>query len=296
MSSQNAGAGRKLLSVIVFSLFAALAGFLVYEYTPFFKTPGRDADSMSGTHKIDKGALIANLEKKIRAIPANDVAANLDGYKRLLNLAPGNIRYKQKVDYYTARLKQTAPEEKTASAVREYIKIGFPAPRVLDRPDDGQMLGRVESGILVEILDKTVVASGSLITDWYQIKYGSRTGWISKLGTSGNIMAQPLQPEKTAAPRKKAAGPGPWEKLAATMIEDYGGKIISIDRLDIEESHFSLYTGMNPEQVRQTCENIGYYIRNSTGESPAVVVFIDGIPVARAESAGTKYQATLITK
>ena len=88
----------------------------------------------------------------------------------------------------------------------------------------------------------------------------------------------------------------PWEKLAATMIDDYGGKIISIDRLDITESHFSLYSGMNPEQLSQTCENIGYYIRNSTGESPVVVSFIDKIPVAKAEPIGTKYQAKLITQ
>ena len=80
------------------------------------------------------------------------------------------------------------------------------------------------------------------------------------------------------------------------MIEDYGGKIISIDRLDISESHFTLYSGMSPEQVRRTCEHIGYYIRNTTGESPVIVAYIDRVPVARAESAGTKYQATLITR
>jgi hypothetical protein len=252
---------------------------------------------MQGAHKIDKSALIATLEKKIRAIPAEDAAANLDGYRRLLKLVPGNIRYKQKVDYYSAQLKKSTVTPKSKTRVTGYIKVGYPSPRVLDHPEIGQMLGRVESGSLVEVLDSTVLAVGSLPTVWYQIKFGKQTAWLSKLGTTGDIIAQPAAPDKASAAGKRPAElMSPWEKLAATMMDDYGGKIISIDRLDISESHFSLYSGMNPEQVRQTCENIGYYIRNSTGESPVVVTFIDNIPVARAEPAGTKYQAKLITR
>lgn len=251
---------------------------------------------MSGAHKIDKDALITTLEKKIRSIPAEDLAANLDGYERLLKLVPGNIRYKQKVGYYSARLKEAAVVKKPRTVVSGYIKVGYPAPRVLDYPETGQMLGRVDSGSLVEVLDSTVLAAGSLPTIWYQIRFGKQTAWLSKLGTTGDIIAKPVSPDKTADTGKATDEVSPWENLAATMIDDYGGKIISIDRLDITESHFSLYNGMNPEQVRQTCENIGYYIRNSTGESPVVVVFIDRVPVAKAEPAGTKYQAKLITK
>lgn len=297
MSANKAGTGRKLLSLIVIICFTALAGFIVYEYTPIFKEPRPGGDEMSGVHKIDKSALIAALEKKIRALPAEDAAANLDGYRRLLKLAPGNIRYKQKVDYYNAQLKKPAAVQKPRIPATGYIKVGFPAPRVLDHPETGRMLGRVASGSLVEILDSTVLAAGSLPTVWYQIKYGKQTAWLSKLGTTGDIITKPTKPENVAEAGKKTEdGMSPWEKLAATMIDDYGGKIISIDRLDITESHFSLYSGMNPEQVRQTCENIGYYIRNSTGESPVVVSFIDNIPVAKAEPIGTKYQAILIAK
>jgi hypothetical protein len=297
MSANKAGAGTKFLSLIGILFFTALAGFIVYEYTPIFKEPQPGGDEMSGAHKIDKSALIATLEKKIRAIPAEDAAANLDGYRRLLTLVPGNVRYKQKVDYYRAQLKKSAGAKKYSARVTGYIKVGYPSPRVLDHPETGQMLGRVASGSLVEVLDSTVLAAGSLPTVWYQIKFGKQTAWLSKLGTTGDIIAQPAAPANTAEAGKKTADSmGPWEKLAATMIDDYGGKIISIDRLDITESHFSLYHGMNPEQVRQTCENIGYYIRNSTGESPVVVTFIDHIPVAKAEPAGTKYQAKLITK
>ncbi len=297
MSASKAGVGRKFLSLIGILFFTALAGFIVYEYTPIFKEPQPGDEEMSGTHKIDKSALIATLEKKVRSIPTEDVAANLDGYRRLLNLAPGNIRYKQKIDYYRAQLKKPATTQKPKAPVPGYIKVGYPAPRVLDHPETGQMLGRVDSGSLVEVLDSTVLAAGSLPTVWYQIRFGKQTAWLSKLGTTGDIITRPDVPATAAAAEKKPTGTlSPWEKLAATMIDDYGGKILSIDRLDITESHFSLYTGMNPEQVRQTSENIGYYIRNSTGESPVVVTFIDNIPVAKAEPAGTKYQARLITK
>jgi hypothetical protein len=296
MSANGAGSGRKFLSLLGILFFAALAGLLVYEYTPLFKTSHPGGDDRSGVHKIDKGALIANLEKKIRGIPAEDAAGNLDGYQRLLKLAPGNIRYRQKVDYYRARLNQSAGEKKTASGVTGYIKVGYPAPRVLDHPETGQMVGRVDAGSLVEVLDATVLAAGSLKTTWYQIRFGSQTAWLSELGTTGDIVVKPDSPDKVTGTAKPADGLTPWEKVAATMLDDYGGKIISIDRLDITESHFSLYNGMTPEQVRQTCENIGYYIRNSTGTSPDIVVFVDRIPVARAQSAGTKYLAKLITK
>ena len=140
------------------------------------------------------------------------------------------------------------------------------------------------------------VASGSLKTTWYKIRYGGGTAWLSQLGTSGDLITKAPPAKQPAGAGKADSGANPWERLAATMLEDYGGKILSIDRLDLSESHFSLYDGMNPEQVRQTCEHIGYYIRNSTGASPVVVAFINRIPVARAEPAGTKYQAKLIAK
>jgi len=294
MSANGSGAGRKFLSFIIFLLFAGLAGFLIYEYSPLFKaSPEEDT---AGMHKIDKSTLIANLEKKVRRIPAENIAANLEGYRRLLKLAPGNIRYKKKVDYYSARLKKAASADKSKSGMRHYIKVGYPSPRVLDQPENGQMLGRVEAGSLVEVLDTMAVASGSLKTTWYNIRYGAGSAWLSQLGTSGDLIEQAAPARQPAAPGKADSVTNPWERLAATMIEDYGGKIISIDRLDLTESHFSLYDGMSPEQVRQTCENIGYYIRNSTGTSPVIVAFIDRIPVARAEPAGTKYQAKLIAK
>ncbi len=298
MSANKAGPGKKLLFFILFFLFVSLAAFLVYEYSGMFKKdPQTDSSEFAGgVHKIDKSALIANLEKKIRAIPAEDFAANLDGYKRLLKLAPGNSRYRKKIVYYSARLKETGGDDGKRVGIKEYIKVGYPSPRVLTAPETGEMLGRVKSGSLVEIVDLEAVKSTSLKMVWYKIKFGNQEGWISKLGTTGNVIIKTIDPEKAAGDLKPAAGTGPWEKLAATMIADYGGKIISIDRLDIHESHFSLYGGMTAEQVRQTCENIGYYIRNSTGESPVIVAFIGSVPVAKAHPAGTKYQGTLVTE
>ena len=297
MSSRNAETGTGIISLIVILLVASLAGFFVYQYTPIFKKTSSESETGS-VHKIDKSALIADLEKKIRGIPAENVAANLEGYQRLLKLAPENMRYQRKVEYYSARLEERPQTgKKRAPVVRgSYIKVGYPSPRVLGHPETGQMVGRVEAGSLVEVLDSTVIAAGSLPTTWYQIRYGKGTAWLSKLGTTGPLITKPAAAEKTAEEKKPSDERNPWEKLAATMIDDYGGKIVSIDRLDIHESHFSLFDGMTPEQVRQTSENIGYYIRNTTGESPIVVALVSGTPVARAEPAGTKYQAKLITK
>ena len=297
MSANQAGTGKKLLSFILFFLFVSLTAFLVYEYSGLFKKdPQTNSSELAGgAYKIDKSALIANLEKKIRAIPAEDFAANLNGYKRLLKLSPGNSRYRKKVAYYSARLKEAGRDDGKRVGIKQYIKVGYPSPRVLTAPETGEMLGRVNSGSLVEIVDLEAIKSASLKTVWYKIKFGNQEGWISKLGTTGNVIIKTVDPEKAAGDLKPAAGSSPWDKLAATMIDDYGGKIISIDRLDFNESHFSLYSGMNAEQVRQTCENIGYYIRNSTGESPVIVAFIDSVPVAKAHPVGTKYQATLVT-
>jgi len=297
MSANKTGTGTKLLSSIIFILIVSLTAFLVYEYSGVFKKSPQitGPEITGGAHKIDKSALIANLEKKIRAIPAEDFAANLDGYKRLLRLSPGNARYRQKVAYYSDRLNEAGGDDGKRIGIREYIKVGYPSPRVLTAPETGEMMGRVDSGSMVEILDLEAIESASLKMVWYKIEFGKQAGWISQLGTTGNVIIKTIDPEKMAGDTKQAAGTSPWEKLAATMIDDYGGKIISIDRLDINESHFSLSSGMNTEQVRQTCENIGYYIRNTTGESPVIVAFIDNVPVAKAHPAGTKYQGALVT-
>ena len=144
MSANGSGAGRKFLSFIIFLLFAGLVGFLVYEYSPLFKTsPEEDT---AGTHKIDKSSLIANLEKKVRRIPAENIAANLDGYRRLLKLAPGNIRYKKKVDYYSAQMQKAGSADKSKSGMRRYIKVGYPSPpgagSTRQRPDAGPRRSR----------------------------------------------------------------------------------------------------------------------------------------------------------
>ena len=297
MSANGTGTGGKILSVIGVVFFVAMMGLLVHEAVNIFnKETQNPEDEVAGNaYKIDKSILIAKLEREIRAIPAENIAANLAGYKRLLKLSPGNSRYKKKVAYYSTRLKETAGGHGKKIGIREYIKIGYPSPRVLDRPETGEMVGRVDSGSLVEILDLKAIESASLKTVWYKIKFRNQEGWISKLGTTGNVIVKTVDPGSRADGSKQAAGLDPWEKLAATMVKDYHGKIISIDRLDIHESHFTLSSGLTSEQIRQTCENIGYYIRNSTGESPVIVAFIDTVPIARAFPAGPRYQATLVT-
>ncbi len=79
-------------------------------------------------HETDKATSIAKLEKKVRAIPAKDAAANLAGYRQLVILSPNNTRYKKKVTYYTAKVKETARSEEKTTVMPKTIQIDRPPP------------------------------------------------------------------------------------------------------------------------------------------------------------------------
>jgi len=51
-------------------------------------------------------AKIADLETKVRPIPASDFSANLDQYRQLLALDPTNKRYQSKVSHYEAKAEE----------------------------------------------------------------------------------------------------------------------------------------------------------------------------------------------
>ncbi|BBO73391.1 hypothetical protein DSCW_08080 [Desulfosarcina widdelii] len=53
--------------------------------------------------RLDK---IADLEKKVKPVPASNAALNLKLYRQLLSLDPDNTRYQKKVAFYEARLVQ----------------------------------------------------------------------------------------------------------------------------------------------------------------------------------------------
>lgn len=56
---------------------------------------------------------ISNLEKKVKPIPVSKAAENLKIYKQLLNLDSDNRKYKKKVAFYQAKVKQKQKEKKS---------------------------------------------------------------------------------------------------------------------------------------------------------------------------------------
>lgn len=57
---------------------------------------------------------IAKLEKQVKAIPASRTVDNLDIYRYLLKLDPGNVRYKRKVTFYETRFEKEKAERVAA--------------------------------------------------------------------------------------------------------------------------------------------------------------------------------------
>lgn len=68
-----------------------------------------------------------------------------------------------------------------------------------------------------------------------------------------------------------------WKILADNLINEYHGKIISIEQLNPLICWAVLDPGLSNQQAVEIAENIGNYIRNSTGgfkgEKPTVHVF-----------------------
>ncbi len=58
------------------------------------------------TRTVSKKATIAKLENKVRKIPVSNASENLKIYQQLLSLNPKNQRYKKKVAFYEARVKE----------------------------------------------------------------------------------------------------------------------------------------------------------------------------------------------
>jgi len=84
-----------------------------------------------------------------------------------------------------------------------------------------------------------------------------------------------------------------WKSLASNLIRDYKGKIQYIEQLNSMTCWAVLSPQISYPQALEISENIGYYIRNSTGgidgETPIVHVFVDGKHIARAIPSGLKY-------
>lgn len=79
------------------------------------------ADAARKRAAADRRKKIELLEKEVGPVPASDAALNLKLYRQLLDLAPDNTRYQQKVALYEDRLavQEKARQERAAAAARE---------------------------------------------------------------------------------------------------------------------------------------------------------------------------------
>lgn len=84
-----------------------------------------------------------------------------------------------------------------------------------------------------------------------------------------------------------------WKTVANNLVIDYRGKIVSIEQLNSITCWAVLSPDLSNFECIETAENIGYYIRNSTGgirgERPSVHVFRAGWHIAVARPDGIKY-------
>jgi len=88
------------------------------------------------------------------------------------------------------------------------------------------------------------------------------------------------------------------KKTINGLILEYGGKIVSIEKLDDITCWAILNSNLSHADCLQLSENIGYYIKNTTGYEPSVHVFQGRthIAVARPTILGEGYKAKLDIK
>ena len=89
-----------------------------------------------------------------------------------------------------------------------------------------------------------------------------------------------------------------WNQVAKNLIADYQGKNISIEKLNSSSCWAVLSPSLNPSECVKLAENIGYYIRNSTGgprsgQQPSVHVFQGTQHIAVARPSGMQYKGKL---
>jgi len=80
-----------------------------------------------------------------------------------------------------------------------------------------------------------------------------------------------------------------WKSLAEDIIIEYQGKIVSIEQLNSSTCWAMLSPRMLNNQAVKVAENIGYYVKNVTGETPSVHVFVNGKHIVIARPSGRKY-------
>lgn len=290
MRMNNKGMSAVAGLVVVVLVILGVVGFGTLAARFFFTSESSRQPQETGrdSYKVDSRQLIVDLDKQVRAIPADQVAANVRGYENLLSLDPGNERYRRKLAYYRAQLKGGTAG--TASGLppsgKPFVKIAFPAPQVLDRPDTGEMIGRAPSGEMLEVMGKAMIRKGSTDITWYRVPFKKGSGWISQMGVFGDVVIQTVV----------AGSDAKWEKTRQRLVDAYLGKITAVEKISSEECQVQVSSDLTFEQARQISENIGYYIRNSTGESPVVTVFVGDLQIAVARLLTNKYTGKLDVK
>lgn len=295
MNNKGMSVVAGLLVVVVVILAIVGFGALAARFFVKPEAPRQTEETGGVTYKVNTAQLIADLEKQVQRIPAEQAAANVRGYAQLLALDPGNERYRRKLAYYRAQVK--AADEAASAAAQPpteieklFVKIAFPAPRVLNRPDVGEMVGRAPSGEMVEVLEKQQIRKGSTDIFWYRIPFKKADGWISQMGVFGDVVTKMV-------PVENASGRDPkWEAARAGLIDTYRGKVTAVEKISEEACQVQISSDLTFEQARQVSENIGYYIRNSTGASPVVTVFVGDLQIAVARLATNKYSGKLEVK
>lgn len=88
-----------------------------------------------------------------------------------------------------------------------------------------------------------------------------------------------------------------WKAIAENMKIEYRGKIVSIEQLNSSTCWAVLSSSLSNNESIRIAENIGYYIRNSTGgirgSKPSIHVFKGGRHIAIARPSGMKYVGKL---
>lgn len=89
----------------------------------------KELNSLAGTKlaQIKKDIKTKYLLAEVKKVPASKLSENNDIYKKLLALHPDNNMYKNKVDFYTGKIKEEEKNRLAAEARVEQIKTQFSA-------------------------------------------------------------------------------------------------------------------------------------------------------------------------
>jgi len=86
---------------------------------------------------------------------------------------------------FIQELTEKAKEEKTL------VQIDDLAPaRLLDYPDNGNLIIRIPTKEKVEVIDSKHIKRGMTDVIWYKVKYKNYVGWISQYVTTGKLIRE----------------------------------------------------------------------------------------------------------